>query len=217
MTALRIAGLREATAVTPDRVIVLTEREQIKLAEAMNYLARGDDREAARLRNRILYGDAYENPVDELARRTITKRRIETALRKLNGRIAELDGQVADELIDRGESKVGHAGTGATLRLDSKIWAKVVRAGEKPTDDEKDAAAHGLIAAGLAEFVKQGFNTNTVSAYFREQIKTYRAEQQALPEDQRVPRDVQSFLPAELEGLMVLDDTPTVLVTAPSG
>jgi hypothetical protein len=205
----------EAEAIVPNRVLILTVAEQLKLAHAMDYLARGDDLEASRLSDKLLYGDEYNDAQDELARITLRKRALENETRRANQRIEALNEIVVQELIDSGHSKATHAGTGATLALDQKIWAKVVKAGEKPTDEEKGAAGEGLIAAGLGNYVQPGFNTNSVSAYFRELIKTYNAEQQLLPEQERVPRSAASFLPPELEGLLELEDTPTIRVTAP--
>lgn len=228
MTALADTARRllmdapEPTAVQPDRVLVLTNAEQTLIVETIRTLAVPGTPDAAdipwnelaRLHDRIAYGDEYVNPVDELARLTLRKRKIETALRHTNGRIAEVDQLVVEELLERGESATKHAATGATLRLARQVWAKVVRADEKPTDEEKAAAAEGLIAAGLGDYVKPGFNTNSVSAYFREQIKTYDADQRDLPEHERVPRTAESFLPPELVGLIELDDTPTISVRA---
>lgn len=209
------AGCVPATAIAPDRIIILNEQEQTLIAQLLGYEANADRRDAARLHDRIAYGDEYDNPVDELARLTLRKRKLEHAVRRENQRIEQLTEQVVEELLEAGHRSVKHDATGATLALDQKIWAKVVREGEKPTDDEKDAAARGLIAAGLGVFVKQGFNTNTVSAYFRELVKEHNEAQQQLPEHERQPRPVESFLPAELEGLIELEDTPTIRVTAP--
>lgn len=221
MTALTDA----ATAIVPDRVLILNEAEQRKLAEAMDYLANGDDREAARLRNKLVAGDEYDNEQDELARVTLRKRVLEQAVRRCNRRIEDLNTEVVDQLVDQGQKSVTHAGTGATLRIDSQIWARVVVGG---VDDDtpktvadalkaeaKAKAGDALIKAGLGDYVRSDFNTNSISAHFREQVKAYRTEQEQLPEHERVPRDAASFIPPELAGLIELDDTPTIRVTAP--
>jgi hypothetical protein len=77
----------------------------------------------------------------------------------------------------------------------------------------KGAAGHVLREVGLGDFVRPDFNLNTLSAYFREQIKEYRETQLALPEHERVPKAASEFLPEELRGLIELDDTPTITVT----
>jgi hypothetical protein len=219
MTA--IPGLREPTAIRPDRPVVLTEREQLKLAQAMHYLAMGDDLEARRLASRLMYGDSYDNPTDELIRTTLEKRALEQAVRRLNGRIADLDQQVVEELIERGDTGGKHAGTGASYRVGSKLYARlVVDVDGMPRDQAdalragvKGAAGHVLSEVGLGDFVRPDFNLNTLSAYFREQIKEYRETQLALPEHERVPKAAHEFLPEELRGLIELDDTPTITVT----
>jgi hypothetical protein len=216
-----IPGLREPTAIRPDRPVVLTEREQLKLAQAMHYLAMGDDLEARRLASRLLYGDSYDNPTDELIRTTLEKRALESAVRRLNGRIADLDQQVVEELIERGDTGGKHAGTGASYRVGSKLYARlVVDVNGMPRDQAealragvKGAAGHVLSEVGLGDFVRPDFNLNTLSAYFREQIKEYRETQLALPEHERVPKAASEFLPEGLRGLIELDDTPTITVT----
>lgn len=203
------------TAIVPDRVIVLSEAEQhIILLDAHSRADNTDDSTAARLANRIAYGDEYDNPLDELVRTTLRKRRLEAELRHCNARISELDEVVVEQIAEQGATSLKHAATGATARIDTKLWAKVCKAGEKVSDDEKAAAAEGLKAAGLGDFVKPGFNTNTVSAYFREQVKAHRAEQAALPEHERRPLPASAFLPPELVGLIELEDTPTISVRA---
>jgi hypothetical protein len=192
----------------------------------MHYLAMGDDLEARRLASRLLYGDSYDNPTDELIRTTLEKRALEQAVRRLNGRIADLDQQVVEELIERGDTGGKHAGTGASYHVGSKLYARLVveRLGvdpsalSKPEADvhratAKVAAGAALIEAGLGDFIRPDFNLNTLSAYFREQIKEYRETQLALPEHERVPKAASEFLPEELRGLIELDDTPTITVT----
>lgn len=214
--------VRPATAIRPDRVLILTEREQELLAQALHQL--DDDPAATRLFNRLYYGDEYQNEVDELVRTTFRKRVLEQAVRQCNRRITELEEPVIDQLIEDGHRKVTHAATGGTAAIDSKLWAKL----DVDIDDDtpktvadeikaraKAAAGDALIAAGMGEYVRSDFNLNSVSAYFREQVKAYRAEQDLLPENERTPRPVEDFLPEPLRGHLVLDDTPTIRVTAP--
>lgn len=202
-----------ATAVAPDRVLILNEHEQQSILSA---LTTADPVPASweALADRVAYGDEYADPLDELIRVTLRKRRLEAAVRQCNARISDLDQVVVEQIAEQGATSLKHAATGATARIDTKVWAKVCKSAEKVSDDEKAAAAEGLKAAGLGDFVKPGFNTNTVSAYFREQIKAHRAEQAALPEHERRPLPVSAFLPPELVGLIELEDTPTISVRA---
>lgn len=164
----------------------------------------------------------YISPTDELTRITLRKRGLEEEIRRINRRIAEVEQTVVDELIARGESGAKHAATGASLRLKRQVWAKLDVDTEGLSSDEetlvkaelKGRAGGALMEAGLGDYVRPDFNLNSISAYFREQVKAYDAEQAELPEDQRVPRDVESFLPEPLRGLLRLDATPKIEVRA---
>lgn len=220
------------TAIEPSRVLVLNDDEQHLIVETVDSIlgpyttGNGEIRKLAAedngvpwhslraLRNRVAHGDEYDNPADELVRTTLRKRRLETELRRCNQTIERTTETVVEELVDRGDSGGKHAATGASYRIDRKIWAKVVKADEKVTPEEKHAAAVALVAADLGDFVREDFNTNTVSAYFREQIKEWDAAQRALPEHERTPRAAAEFLPPELVGFIELDDTPTIQVRA---
>ena len=204
---------QEPTAIAYTRVLVLTEEEQRAI---LNGLAAANDdaprTPGGQLYRRVLYGEEFVNPLDELVRETQRKRQLEAEIRKINQRIAQVEAQVIDDLVDQGSTSTNHAATGASVSMRRQVWAKVVRAGEKATPEEKAAAAEALQRAGLGEFVKPDFNTTTVSAHFRELINGYDAEQQSLPEHERVARDAASFLPPELDGYLELDDTPKLSV-----
>jgi hypothetical protein len=207
----------EPTAIEPQRVLVVNDDQQrlliavLERAENIPGLAYANP---AALRDLVAYGLEYVNPVDELARTTLRKRRLEAEVRRCNQRIADLEEQVAAELMERGEKKVTHAATGASLTLTQKVWAKVCREGDKATDEEKGAAGQALIAAGLGDFVRPGFNSNSVSAHFRELYNAHLAEQQALPEHERRPLPVEHFLPEPLKGFIELTNDPAISVRA---
>lgn len=211
----------EATAIEPERVLVLTDREQRIL---LDLLPADASTETAAIRGRIAWGDEYSDEKDELARVTLRKRRLEAEVRRCNRRLEDLEETVVEQLIDQGVSSVKHAGTGATLRIDSKIWAKLAVDTEGLPKSEaevlraeaKAKAGDGLIAAGLGTYVRSDFNLNSVTAHFREQIKAYRAAQADLPEDERRPMSVEDFLPPELQGLLELTDQPTISVRSGS-
>lgn len=208
-----------AGAIEPERVLVLNDDQQRLIAEALHHAEDVPHLEYANpraLRLLITDGQEYANPVDELTRTTLRKRRLEAEVRRCNKAIERCEGLVVAELLERGESGAKHAATGATLSLTQKVWAKVVRAGDKPTDDEKAAAGEALIDAGLGDFVKPAFNTNTVSAHFRELYNAHLAEQQALPEHQRRPLPVDHFLPEPLVGFIELTNDPAISVRAAS-
>lgn len=212
-------GMPEPTAIEPERVLVLNDDQQRLLITVLNQASHDPALDYANpnaLRDLVAYGQEYRNPVDELARTTLRKRRLEAEVRRCNATIERVEQQVADELVQRGEGKVTHAATGASLTLTQKVWAKVVREGEKPTDEEKGAAGQALIDAGLGQFVKPGFNTNSVSAHFRELYNAHLEEQRALPEHQRRPLPVDAFLPESLKGFIELTNDPAISVRAAS-
>ena len=224
---LRNAVVGQRTAIRPDRALVLTEREQTLILDTLETIALrdlgGDEipwQALARLHSRIASGDSYDNPTDELVRKTLEKRALEAAVRRLNGRIADLDEMVVEELAARGDRGGKHDATGASYTLARKIWAKLpVDVEGLPREqadairaDAKAAAGQALRDAGLGDFVREDFNLNTLSAHFREQIKAYDEAQRALPEHERTPKAAEEFLPAELRGLIELDDTPHITV-----
>jgi hypothetical protein len=218
------------TAIEPSRVLVLDDSEQrllIETIETIFHAFAGDDSvphaSLRRLHDLIAYGEEYANPTDELVRTTLRKRRLEGEIRRCNAAIERTTEMVVEELADRGDSGGKHAATGASYRIDRKVWARIDVDVEGLPKDEADrrraeakaAAAAAMQAnADLAVFVREDFNASTVSAYFREQIKAYDEEQRALPEHERAPRAAEDFLPDELRGLLKLDDTPTIQVRA---
>jgi hypothetical protein len=210
----------EPTAIEPSRVLVLNEDEQRELLQALPLVDDHPSSGPGRLWERLAYSDEYANPTDELARVTLRKRRLEAEVRRCNITIARVEEQVCEELMAAGHRKVTHAATGATLALDSKVWAKLdvdtsdmsKEEADAVRADRKAAAGDMLIEVGLGDYVRNDFNMNSISAYFRQQIKDYNAEQAELPEHQRQPRTAQSFLPAELDGYLIIDDTPHITV-----
>ena len=217
---------KRPSAIEPARVMVLDEAEQDTLADALDVLSadRADsDPVVKRLEERLEYGETYQNPTDELVRRTFRKRRLEAEIRKENARIAELDAQLVEEWAEVGRSKDGHEATGATLSLSRRVYAKLdVDTSGLPSDaaqsirSQHKAMVGEMLSQlpGLAGLVRSDFNLQTLSAIFAERIRDYDEEQRMLPEHERVPRDVQEFLPDELRGLLVLDATPHVQVRA---
>lgn len=226
---LRSAVVAQRTALRPDRVMVLTEREQALICDTLETVALrlGADpsvpwRALAAIHSRVATGDEYVNAADDLVRKTLEKRALEAHLRLLNERIAAVEEQVVEELVERGDRGGKHDATGASYTLRRQIWAKVPVDVEGLSRDQatavradaKAAAGRALIAAGLGDFVREDFHSGTLSAYFREQIKAHDEAQRALPEHERTPKAADEFLPEPLRGLIELDDTPHITVRA---
>lgn len=210
--------------VEPSRVLILTEDEQWALVAVLNVCSpHGDGEATKRLLGRFRYGDEYINPADELTRKTIMKRRLEGEIRRLNVAITRCEEQLVEEWTQDGVTGLKHAGTGASLGLTRKVWAKLdidTDGLDRDHADQIRAKAKGEVCDvmdtldDLRDLVRLDANLNSVSAFFREQIKAYDAEQRDLPEHERVPRDADSFLPDELRGLLKLDSTPHITVRA---
>lgn len=235
-----VEQLPEPAAIEPSRVLELREDQQRFLLSVLvtagqsdgAYLAAAGDDAAPEeragfkairgLHSLIAYGEEYINEEDEHVRTTLRKRRLEAEVRRCNIRIAQLDEQLADEWAAAGRTKSGHAATGASLSLNSMIWAKLDVDTDGLTEDEarsvkaavKGRAGEVLIDIGMDELVKPDFNLATLSAVIREEVKAYRKAQLELPEHERVPRTAQSFLPEALQGLIRIDDTPHIQVRA---
>lgn len=208
-------------AVMPDRLMVFNEAEQEILLTALAAQRQSEIAEGARkLYDRVAEGETYTNSVDELTRLTKFKRTLDSAKKHINKRIKVLDELVIEEWTEAGTSGVKHEGTGATLSKKAAVWVKLEIDTEDMTSDEEAEAradfkaqvAPHLTQAGLGDMVKEDFNLNTVSAYFREIVNEALDAQKALPEEQRRPVDPDRFLPEPLHGLLRIDMTPTVQV-----
>jgi hypothetical protein len=203
----------EATAIEPQRVMVLSEDEQRAILGEMGYPAI-----AHPIAVRIADGETYANETDELVRVTLRKRRLEEEVRRANRRIAELEPVIVEQLTELGVSGMKHDATGATLRRTDKAWIVYV---DKELDTAGKAAVKAQAAAvmvdlggDVAELVKPDYNGNTVSAYFREKYLALVAEQLDKPEHERRPVDPDSVLPESLRDYLRLDAVPHVQVRA---
>lgn len=218
---------RPCPAVEPSRVLVLTDDEQRIIIDALAKFAPsraelGDRHLVDRLHQRFRHGDAYANAIDELARVTLRKRRLEGEVRRCNIAIERAEEQALEDLAELGVDGAKHKGTGASLSITRTIRARLdvdtTGMPKSEADAErahaKAAAAVALEQAGLGDYVKPDFNLNTVSAHFRQIVNDHVAAQLELPEHERQPRPAGEFLPVELRGHLVLDDKPTISVRA---
>lgn len=164
---------------------------------------------AARLQD----GDEYVNEADEYARLTLRDRRLKAERSAIAKRLRELEEPILEQMAESGQSAFKHDATGKTIARDDKLRAKYAKEGEKPTDDERRLAGDVLINAGLDQYVVPGFNSNSVSAHFRETWKQIKAANDELPEHERKPLpDPNTLLPDAMKGVWELDVTPTLVV-----
>jgi hypothetical protein len=230
-------GLPAPTAIEPQRVLILSDAEQRLLIDTIDGAVDGaveaeriiagpgatHDAETQRLLGLLAYGEEYNNPADELTRVTLRKRRLEAEVRRCNQRIADLEPEIIDEWSEQGISGIRHDATGASLGRDDRVWAKLNIDTSDMTREQADRAKAAVKAAAAdalaadeetADFVRNDFNLNTISAYFREIYKAYNDAQRELPEHERTPRPVESFLPEALRPFLRLDATPHITVRA---
>lgn len=111
---------------------------------------------------------------------------IERELRAIEDELAPLEEELLAEFAAEGVDGKRHAQSGRLVSIRRQIWAR-------PAID-RPAACQALKAhEDLAPYVEETFNTNSLSAYFREEAKRIAAEQgypvtdlrQLLPEDLR--------------------------------
>lgn len=124
----------------------------------------------------------------ELNRR---KRELEAEVNLLKKQIAPIEAELLDEYAAEGVRSKGTQ-DGATVYLTRKIWARA-------TDLGKPAACAALKRAGLGDYVEEGFNTNSLSAYFRERAKE-------LEEQTGAPVAIDDVLPSELRDVIALTE-----------
>ena len=113
------------------------------------------------------------------------KRAVENELRSIKDEINELEPSLIQELIedqvDRLPIKVGD--DRVTLYIHRQLWVR-------PKDGDKDAVIQTLKRCGLSDFVSEGYNTNSLSAYVRERIGNGQPLQPTLAEVVRVDESV---------------------------
>lgn len=123
---------------------------------------------------------------------------LERQLRLVKDELAPLEQALLEEFAAEGVSGKRHAGTGKLVSISRKVWARA-------TGGDKDAAADALEAAGLGDYVQRGFNTNSLSAYFREQLRER-------TDTGEIVSDLTDLLPAQLRGHIDLTEDAALSV-----
>lgn len=122
---------------------------------------------------------------------------LERELRAVKEDLAPLEAALLEEFAAEGVAGKRHASSGKLVSISRKVWARAA-------GGDKDAAADALVDAGLGDYVQRGFNTNSLSAYFREQLreKTEQGEHVAL----------EDLLPEPLRGRVELTEDQALSV-----
>jgi hypothetical protein len=208
-----------ATAIEPLRVMVLNEDEQRELLSIMREFVENPFQPPSHpLYNRIAYGDEYEDEMDELARTTLRKRRLEAEIKRCNMTIERLTEPVVERLAEIGAKSLTHEGSSTRIQRDD-----AVRLTYADPDWGKDEQALARSMSGeimeqlgdeYAAFIVPTYNANTVAAHFRERYKARLAEELDKPEAERQPVNADDVLPEPLREWLSLSVKPRVKVTA---
>ncbi len=204
-----------APAIEPQRVMVLSEDEQhlmLAWAEAVDHPI------PRTFALRIAEGEHYDDELDELARTTLRKRRLETEIKRCNMTIERLTEPVVARLAEVGAKSLTHEGSATRIQRDDRIDMAYVdpdwSSGEKAYAREQTARTLLAIGGDYAGFIAPAFNANTMSAYFRERYRAAVAAEIEKPEHERRPVDPDEIVPDEIRDWYRLNVKPRVKVTA---
>lgn len=154
----------------------------------------------AGLRAEIAARAAAGTTLDQFVALTHLKRELDAALADVKKALAPRAAEMVADLQAAGTDGVRHSASGAMVSIGRKIWARA-------TTSKPDACA-ALKAAGLGDYVEEGFNTNSLSAYFRE---TYKTEAAARREAGNLaPITMDDLLPASLADHVALTEDFTL-------
>ena len=122
---------------------------------------------------------------------TATKKTVEANLKDVKEQLAEVSARVMAHLGEEGLDSVKDAASGKTIYLNRRIWARAAT--------DKPAACAALKQyEDLADYVEETFNTNSLSAYFREEAKRIAAE------TGQPVTDLNELLPPDLRDVIAL-------------
>lgn len=129
---------------------------------------------------------------DQFVALKMFKAQLDQAAKRVKEAIDPRERLLLDEFIAEGARSKRHAASGKLTYISRRIWARA-RGGDKA------AACIALRDAGLGDYVEEGFNTNSLSAYFRELAKS-------LEDDTDMPPALDALLPAALRGVIDLTE-----------
>lgn len=121
----------------------------------------------------------FDRPVGEMDGAECLRERAEIArevkmvkarMKKLESRVKLLDPAI-EEYAQLGELDPPFRVAGCTISFTHRLWAKVNRAGEEATDEEKAAAIKALDGAGLGkQYAPRSVQVQSLSAHFKAEL-----------------------------------------------
>lgn len=132
---------------------------------------------------------------------TASKKATAADLDNIKKQIAEVEERIIEHLGQEGLQNVKDASSGKTIYIKRRIYAR-------PTVDRPIVCAAMKNHDKLRDYVEEGFNVNSLSAYFK-------AEAARIAEETGEPvTDLTTLLPDDLRDLIALTEDYTLGVTA---
>ena len=139
----------ETTRLSPEEAKAIEDAREavsdLTAAEILKDAVQGADLDMAGLRH---YAELHK-----------TKKDLEAQAKAISEEMRKLEPDLLEQMASAGVDNFKFGDIGATVYVGSRIWAKVA---------DKQAAIEALKAAGLTEFVAEGYNHNTLSSYVSE-------------------------------------------------
>lgn len=129
--------------------------------------------------------------LDEFVGLTRRKKALEADVAEIKRELGPVTAALLDEYATEGVRRKVTT-DGVAVGITRRIWARAA-------DGDKDSAADALEAAGLGDYVQRGFNANSLSAYFREEVKRREADGDPVT-------DLSDLLPDTLRDVIALTD-----------
>lgn len=150
----------------------------------------------------LAHARAAKTPPGRFARLKLLAKQMAAMDETLREILRQQEQEVLDYYVEHETSRMSDAVTGATVFTQRQAWARA-----NPDAEDADVI-EGLRAAGLGDYLRTGFNTNTLSAHFRAALRAAADEGRII-----TPENIEDeLLPRELHGLIRLTIDPRIRV-----
>jgi hypothetical protein len=109
-------------------------------------------------------GEGEDTTLGQVIELTELKRTLDQELKNVKAEIGPREEALLGEFADLGVTSMRHEQTGKLAYVRRQIWAR-------PAVEDRAEACDALRQAGLGDYVAESFNVQSLSAYFREQVK----------------------------------------------